>query len=290
MVKIGSAEFQENWNQLKREKSPKKGLQFILDHLDFPDDLSGELIDNQALVARFSDNLAPHDRFWVELSGLIRRQMKGTQFEEETIFNRQLHQLRYVISSQQAQYVRSFYRKPGMTDQAALIAYMKANKLRPNIFDNARLHNKRSFKETLGLFPDDEESYNIKVLLGVHTEFIIDGFGRFLNEIDAETVTTNGIVNGASFNYGNTPWSHVRLDVKPVSHHDPTFRRAVAKPFKSPNQAGKVRLARFWQERKSSEFGRSLYNKKGGYAKNGRSLSTLIASRKKDFKKEWKQG
>ena len=43
---------------------------------------------------------------------------------------------------------------------------------------------------------------NFKVLLNFHTEYILDQGGQFLNEVDPNQISENGIVNGASFNYG----------------------------------------------------------------------------------------
>ncbi|MGT2929425.1 DUF3114 domain-containing protein [Streptococcus dentasini] len=289
MDKIGSPVFYQCWEQLKTKKTAHEALHYLLDSAGMPEELSGDLEENRRLLSRFADDLAPHDNFWKDLARLVRRAMKEGSFTEETSFNRRLHQLRYVISSQQAQYVRRYYRQSGMTDQAALIAYLKVNRLRPNIFDNARLHNKRQSKQEAFAFPDQRESYNIKILLQLRTEFILDSQGYFLNELDADKVNINGIVNGASFNYGNTPWSHVRLDVEPIRAHDPIFRKAIVKPFKSPNQAGKIRLARFWKERKVADFERSFYNRQGGFAKDGQSLARLIKLRKKSFKREYKR-
>ena len=41
-----------------------------------------------------------------------------------------------------------------------------------------------------------------QVLLNFHTEYIFDQAGHFLNEVDPVEISENGIVNGASFNYG----------------------------------------------------------------------------------------
>ena len=282
---IGSKEFLQEWRTIKKEQTPRAALEFLLASLAMPEDLSGQLEENQALVAKFSPDLAPHDRFWAELTKQVRLAMKGRDFQEKTSLNRQLHQLRYVISSQQAQYVRQYYRKHGMSDQDALIAYLRANHLRPSLWDHARLHNKRQINAGDFHFPDQQESYNIKVLLQFRTEFIIDSQGNFLNEVDAEKVTANGIINGASFNYGNNNKSHFRLDVYPVSPHDPAFRNQATKGYRSPNRTGRIRLGRFWQERQTADFEKSFYNKKGGYAKEGQALISLVKQRKKVFKR-----
>ena len=65
------------------------------------------------------------------------------------------------------------------------------------------------------------------MLLNFHTEFILDNEGHFLNEIDAEHITQNGIINGASFSYANSGnQRHWELDVNPTKSHDPLFRDA----------------------------------------------------------------
>jgi len=65
-------------------------------------------------------------------------------------------------------------------------------------------------------------------LLNFHTEYILDQAGRFLNEVDPVEVSENGIVNGASFNYGLARGrTHKDLDIDPVKAWDPAFRKQV---------------------------------------------------------------
>ncbi|WP_141565519.1 DUF3114 domain-containing protein, partial [Streptococcus sobrinus] len=54
MPKIGSAAFWSGWKEVKNDKDPCRALRFVLDQLDLPQDLSGDLTENQALVAKFS--------------------------------------------------------------------------------------------------------------------------------------------------------------------------------------------------------------------------------------------
>ena len=49
----------------------------------------------------------------------------GDSLSKDVSIERQIHQLRYLISSQQAQYVRTHYKKPGMTDKEALAVYLR---------------------------------------------------------------------------------------------------------------------------------------------------------------------
>ena len=65
-------------------------------------------------------------------------------------------------------------------------------------------------------------------MLNFHTEYILDQAGRFLNEVDPVEVSENGIVNGASFNYGLAGGrTHKDLDIDPVKAWDPAFRKHV---------------------------------------------------------------
>ena len=49
----------------------------------------------------------------------------GDSLSKDVSIERQIHQLRYLISSQQVQYVRKHYKKPGMTDKEALAVYLR---------------------------------------------------------------------------------------------------------------------------------------------------------------------
>ena len=75
----------------------------------------------------------------------------------------------------------------------------------------------------------------LKILLYNRIEFILDSQGNFLNEVDAEKVTESGVVNGASFNYGNFK-RHWQLDVEPVQLHDPAFRNRMTKELSITQQ------------------------------------------------------
>ena len=134
-----------------------------------------------------------------------------------------------------------------MTDAEALASYFKSRPSMPYSFnESSRLHNKAYIDKLSGrvFYPDGQKSQvNIKILLDFHTEFILDQQGRFLNILDPEGTSQNGLVNGASFNYGdrNRPGnraSHTRYDVKTPAVWDPLFRRRAmangGKKFKAP--------------------------------------------------------
>lgn len=149
------------------------------------------------------------------------------------------------------------------------------------LMDSARLHNKLRFEDNKVIFPSQEVSYNIKVLLWFHTEFILDSTGFFLNEVDAEVVTEKGIVNGASFNYGTDGPRHWDLDVDPISRHDPQFRRDTLKGFRSPK-----RVFRQWFRAQKDDFMFSYFNAKGLFAYHNKSSFARVKKSAKQFKRQ----
>ena len=192
-----------------------------------------------------------------------------------------MHQFRYLISSQQAQWVRQHFRKPGMTDGQALVAYFQAH---PDpdcqLWESSRLHNKVFVDKGQVTYPDHQPyQANIKILHRFHTEFILDREGQFLNLLDPEKSSQNGLVNGASFNYGEKPSlfnksSHYYYDVKSPAKWDPQFRRLAIRnggqAFKSPqNNRG---LAGY-------------HTAKGCYAIAGKSVKSQVDAQVKDFEK-----
>ena len=114
------------------------------------------------------------------------------------------------------------------------------------MFDQGRLHQKIAIRDGKVIYPDGTPSVNLKILLYNRIEFILDSQGNFLNEVDAEKVTESGVVNGASFNYGNFK-RHWQLDVEPVQLNDPAFRNRMTKEFRSPNK-----LRRKWGQKSLS--------------------------------------
>ncbi|HFH6947306.1 TPA: DUF3114 domain-containing protein [Streptococcus agalactiae] len=280
-IKVGSPIFKYFWTSLSLQ-APLKALEFVLEQAKMPTELSGELSETQYLVAQFSDELAPHDDFWIALSQVIYDSFPGNSLAEDTVLNRKLHQFRYLISSQQAQYVRRYFKDVGMTDRDALVNYLSCLREPDNIayYESARLHNKRRRNGEIFAFPDDETVINSKLLISFHTEFIIDDKGNFLNEIDAEVITSNGIINGASFNYAfknNT--RHKELDVDPVKL-DPKFRNDMTRGYRSPNLS-----RRKWFFFKEEDYDCSYFNKKGYYAFGRRSAKQSVDKQVKYLKK-----
>ena len=250
---FGSPFFQELWQAEAAQNSrlvAQELLVLAMSLVNMPEELSGDKRETNLLLARIAPDLAPHDRFWKIFSSTLRQAFPAdnlSQKDGNQKLKRQLHQFRYVISCQQAQWVRDHFREVGMTDAEALAAYFKADPGLPYSFkESSRLHNKAYIdkRSEQAIYPDGQVSQaNIKILIDFHTEFILDQTGRFLNIIDPEGASQNGIVNGASFNYGerNRPVnqaSHTRYDVKTPAVWDPRFRRLAIensdRKFKSP--------------------------------------------------------
>ena len=247
-----------------------------------PDELSGSLPENRWLVARFAKNLPPHHRFWKELAAVVNRAFPRETLSRPGVLEKKVHQFRYVISSQQAQYVRQHYKKAGMTDAQALAVYLRSRRLFSYSLNvSARLHNKIALSEGEIRYPGDKESFNIKVLMNhFHTEFILSSDGHFLNELDAEEVTEAGIVNGASFNYGRRS-RHWSLDVRPVRVHDPAFRQRLTKSFHSPKHI-KKKLGR----KVARDYDASYFNQSGLYSKDGQSRFKWVKRAEQNFKRQ----
>lgn len=205
---FGSPLFQKLWSFECRAAHPQQAEQLLklaMLYIDMPDELSGEAAEITRLLSRMHPNLSPHALFWRQFSQTIRQAFSPTDFISDSGNQRlkgQLHQFRYVISSQQAQWVRQHFRKPGMTDGQALLAYFQAHPdLDCQLWEPSRLHNKAFVNKGKVTYPDHQPyQANIKILHRFHTEFILDREGQFLNILDPEKSSKNGLVNGASFN------------------------------------------------------------------------------------------
>lgn len=285
-MRIGDDAFWKYWAQSRKKLNKEKARELLAELMtlaQMPADLSGKLSENQWLVARFSPDLPPHHAFWRELSQVVNIAFPNDSLSRKgSLLKRQIHQFRYVISSQQAQYIRLYYKKKGMTDAQALAAYLRKRRLFSYYLNEpARLHNKLAISQGKLIFPGGKESYNIKVLTNrFHSEFILTSDGRFLNEVDAEEVSEEGVVNGASFNYGQAS-RHWALDVKPVVPHDPEFRNIMTEPFRSPKNA-KKKMGR----KLDKDYDFSYFNQSGIYAKDGKSHFKWVKKESQNFKKQ----
>ncbi|MGT2657544.1 DUF3114 domain-containing protein [Streptococcus varani] len=271
--------WEESRKKLKKDKA-RQVLEELMEIAQMPDDLSGDLSENQYLVKRIAPDLPPHHVFWRDLSKLVNLAFPQNSLSQPGTLQRQVHQFRYVISSQQAQYIRRYYKKSHMTDGQALASYLKERRIFSYYLNEpSRFHNKVAISDGSLHYPGGKESYNIKVLSNqFHSEFILSSHGSFLNEVDAEVVTEEGIVNGASFNYGRFS-RHWQLDVDPVGPHDPIFRKKMSKGFQSPKNSKKrfgCKLA--------DDYERSYFNPTGLYAKDGASHFKWVRKESKSFK------
>lgn len=284
---FGSPLFQKLWSFECRAAHPQQAEQLLklaMLYIDMPDELSGEAAEITRLLSRMHPNLSPHALFWRQFSQTIRQAFSPTDFISDSGNQRlkgQLHQFRYVISSQQAQWVRQHFRKPGMTDGQALLAYFQAHPdLDCQLWEPSRLHNKAFVNKGKVTYPDHQPyQANIKILHRFHTEFILDREGQFLNILDPEKSSKNGLVNGASFNYGEKPSlfnhsSHYYYDVKSPAQWDPQFRRLAIRnggqAFKAPqNNRGSA----------------GYHTARSCYAIAGKSVKSQVDAQVKDFEK-----
>ncbi|MFC5630491.1 MULTISPECIES: DUF3114 domain-containing protein [Streptococcus] len=231
--RLGSQTFKKLWTIEKKHSSSKQLLKLIVSLLDFPE-LTGDMAQTRHLLSLISPSLAPDDSLWWDIAEQVDKAFPGDSLAQEGKLARQVHQLRYLISCYQAEYVRQHFRHGKMTDAESLAKYLSRRTY--DLTESARLHNKITIRNGKPHYPDGKMSYNIKILQRFHTEFILNSSGRFLNEIDPEIMTEAGVVNGASFNYATqNNQRHWELDVLPISKHDPDFRHKARKAFVAPS-------------------------------------------------------
>lgn len=286
-MKIGDKDFFYFWENSKAASTSDKArlvLQELMDILEMPEELSGEIAQTRKLLNQFSDNLSPNHLFWSELARLVQVAYPGESMTEDNLLSHQVHQFRYVISAYQAQWIREEF--PAKSDWQSMLAYLKDKKERRfwrrrfdfDLTESARLHNKAPKHVILGF----ELPINLKILLAFHTEFILDSRGHFANEIDPQGQTHNGIINGASFNYANhNDQRHYELDVAAIKRHDPLFRKRIL------GNQGNTFLAPLWIKcRRHEDWERSYFNKKGHYARQGRSSYQMVKQLIQRFRKD----
>ena len=284
---FGSPFFQKLWSFECRAAQPQQAeklLELAMLYMAMPDELSGEAAEITKLLSRMHPNLSPHTPFWRQFCHTIRQAFSPADFIADSGNQRlkgQLHQFRYVISSQQAQWVREHFRKPGMTDGQALVAYFQTHpELDCQLWESSRLHNKAFVNKDKVIYPDQQPyQANIKILHRFHTEFILDREGHFLNILDPEKSSQNGLVNGASFNYGEKPSlfnhsSHYYYDVKSPAQWDPQFRRLA---IRNSGQAFKAP-----QNNRGLD---SYHTAKSCYAITGKSAKNQVDVQVKNFEK-----
>ncbi len=200
-----------------------------------PRDLSGTCEETAFLLKRFWPDCPPHSSFWSSFSRVVQVAFAQDSLASKAgdqLLKRQVHQFRYLLSAYQAQWIREHYARTGQTDEEALQAYLQETKgIKIDAYEAARLHNKVYVDQNGQLaFPSRAQAQlNFKVLLNFHTEYILDQGGQFLNEVDPNQISENGIVNGAGLpNYGLARGrTHKDLDIDPVKSWDSPFRKKV---------------------------------------------------------------
>ncbi|HFI0716238.1 TPA: DUF3114 domain-containing protein [Streptococcus suis] len=281
-VVFASASFYQLLRAESRHLTKEKAqslLERTMKNLAFPVELDHSHLPD--LLEKIDCNCPPHHPFWRYFAGLVDRAFPEQQLAENGALNRQIHQLRYLISYQQATWVRQHYGQ-GKSDWQALVAYLASlpgwsYRLR----ESARLHNKQ-------LFSRDEKQnlpINLKVLIGFHSEFILAQDGRFALILDVKP-STNGMVNGASFNYASANNKrHAQLDMAPVGPHDPAFRkktiRSKARTYLSPSRIFKHQV-KYHQ----TAWEQSYFNPQGDFSHKGHSRAGLVAGLSKRFAKD----
>lgn len=254
-------------------------LEQIMEILEAPEELHHSHLTD--LLGKIDGNCPPHHPFWRLFADLIDKAFPGQELVEDGKFSKQVHQLRYLISYQQASWVRQHYGQR-KTDWQALVAYLASlPRWSYRLRESARLHNKQVFGQSRAeILP-----INLKVLIGFHSEFILAQDGQFALILD-EKPSKNGVVNGASFNYARANNKrHAQLDMAPVGPHDPAFRkkmiRSKARTYLSPTRN------RRYQSRKSQlAWEQSYFNPQGVFSFRGNSRADLVASLRKRFSKD----
>lgn len=254
-------------------------LERMMENLAFPVELDYSHLPD--LLEKIDCNCPPHHPFWRYFAGLVDRAFPAQQLAGHGNVNRQIHQLRYLISYQQASWVRQHYGQ-GKTDWQALVAYLASlPRWSYRLRESARLHNKQGFGQSSA----ETLPINLKVLIGFHSEFILAQDGQFALILDEKT-SKNGVVNGASFNYASANNKrHAQLDMAPVGPHDPAFRkktiRSKARTYLSPSRIFKHQV-----KRHQTAWEQSYFNPQGDFSHKGHSRADLVASLRKRFSKD----
>lgn len=272
-------------------------LNHSLDVLGSPSDLTAE---TGAFSSNIWPDISPHARFWSVFAATVSRVFPSqAMLVSDDLLARRVHQLRYVISAQQAAWVRRHYGGLGISDREALVAYLATADVKDqwlewlglapydlvmtyDLGESARFHNKRQRgKMDLSAQPFLSKTLptmNLKILVNWHSEFILSSQGELLTIWPA--TQPYGVVNGASFNYSLGPGiRHRDLDICPVGTHDPAYRRRLTRGggYRSPNRR------RWWFWWSEEDWEDSFYNKQGRFAVQGRSCAQVIQAMAADL-------
>ena len=253
---VGSEVFKKMWYAWKAEglsaSESKKKLKMLMKVTGMDGiDENSSADDLRRIANKIDPNLEPDDKFWRILAGTVEtayysppktnfygvafevdKAVKGiySQNEMTGTLGKRVHLFRYVISYQQAEYIRNKYTNG--TDEEKLIRYLKEKGHDDwTVDESVRLHLK-SYNNG-EIFPNGHSyangGVNIKVVTNgkFHSEFIINGDGKFLTLLDKDA-TQDAKVNCSSFNYARrNDYIHQVLDVNPAGekyNYEPQFR------------------------------------------------------------------
>lgn len=234
--------------KLLTEEQAKNKLFLLLSHLGGKMDEEGMMQLSDPCL--FDERLSPHAHFWQTLARTMQSAYPVKELSEPMF-----HQLRMYIDRQNIHYIRSRFKKSGMTDEQALAAYVQApgpvgRNGRRIEREPARYHNKLILGEKYSNRVGGNE--NKKRTVNFHSEFILDSKGNFVsqwNVLEKDEVN-NGyhsslsyyqrrfkentayfeeqLMNGESFNYAErNDDRHRRLDVRPPGKLDTPLRKNV---------------------------------------------------------------
>lgn len=263
----------ENLSNMDR-LAAKQVLQACLKAFEFPEELEQEQLPK--LLQKMNVEIAPHDSYWRDFARLVDKAYPDGNLPKS------IHQLRYLLSYQQADWVRRHYGQE-KSDWLAMVDYLST---RPRwiyqLRQSARLHNKQHFRREK---ISQNLPINIKVLIRFHSEFILDENGKFALILD-ENPTQNGQINGASFNYARANnRRHYQLDIQPVGPHDPRFRKKILRS-KAGSYLSPTRI--YWFQGRKSKLGweRSYFNRYGSFAQNGTSRAGEVTRLRQQFSRD----
>ncbi|MBO1308634.1 DUF3114 domain-containing protein [Enterococcus sp. 669A] len=277
---VGSSIYTKMFQASKQE--PKEKLALLLGQL-------GAQMEEGTLQLlgpyQIDANMPPHGEFLRLLAKTVQQAYSGKVLDDP-----QVHQLRMYLDRHNITYIRQLFGGQGITDEAALSAYVRASKKSGGlggqklIAERARFHNKYQHNYQPGgenrkrLTPD------------FHGEFILDENGHFVSQWNVLEFDSAGklitdfdyyrkrcgtytqwhsfqqqILNGESFNYADrNDLVHRRLDILPPGQLDHPLRKEIAKEWKNP--ANKVEY--HWKKADKQKDGysqRDLIKKRAGW-------------------------
>ena len=123
--------FQNMWFQEIKdltETAAQDLLRGVMKILLMPSDLSGTCEETAFLLSRMAPDCPPGSDFWKAFSHVVQIAFEKDSLADQSgdqLLKRQVHQLRYLLSSYQAQWIRTHEARAGQTDEEALQAYLQ---------------------------------------------------------------------------------------------------------------------------------------------------------------------